>query len=434
MPSEKWARVVCNIIRVLLVMILLLLPWQVAAKTWFGLTILMGLFLLFHTFLARDWHIVRGGLAKPLLSILVVACVAGLFSLSPAYSARHGLETFGGPLLVYAAILRVVIGRDDETTQRRRWISLIAYPTAVSLLGNLVYGFVAMARGQGGAASDTRFHGGFFWYAEEARYLEVAVFLTFGFFLYVYRKKPRVLSISLLLVVAGGMAGLLLTKTKGAFVGFAAGAFVFALLCKQWILLGAFFLGGCILTAVFPSFRAEAAKMISVERFTTASSTAPFRYRPHGWKYTWEKLSDRPLLGHGPGGKLFRQRMIEDGYTVEGKGDEALIQHRGPEQASSLAIVDNPHNFLLQLLYEMGLLGGVAFGWLLASFCTKVRESLRPGNPSRGLALGVTAALTAAVVHGMVSTLYTDSVFVLLVAALSVIDLTHDDRDHAQAS
>jgi O-antigen ligase len=61
----------------------------------------------------------------------------------------------------------------------------------------------------------------------------------------------------------------------------------------------------------------------------------------------------------------------------------------------------HPHNLLLDIWLRLGPLGLAAFGWLLARFFAAGRARL--GHP---VALGALAAMTAALVHGMVDTFY----------------------------
>jgi putative inorganic carbon (hco3(-)) transporter len=61
----------------------------------------------------------------------------------------------------------------------------------------------------------------------------------------------------------------------------------------------------------------------------------------------------------------------------------------------------HPHNLLLDIWLRLGPLGLAAFGWLLARFFSAGRARL--GHP---VALGALAAMTAALVHGLVDTFY----------------------------
>jgi O-antigen ligase len=90
------------------------------------------------------------------------------------------------------------------------------------------------------------------------------------------------------------------------------------------------------------------------------------------------------------------------------------------DPASGLSLIDpsllgsseeyaaHPHNLLLDVWLRIGPLGLVAFGWLLARF---FRTMWRVGSgSSRGfadsIALGATAAMVAALVHGTVDNFY----------------------------
>jgi hypothetical protein len=61
----------------------------------------------------------------------------------------------------------------------------------------------------------------------------------------------------------------------------------------------------------------------------------------------------------------------------------------------------HPHNLLLDIWLRLGPLGLAAFGWLLARFFSAGRARL--GNP---IVVGALAAMTAALVHGMVDSFY----------------------------
>jgi putative inorganic carbon (HCO3(-)) transporter len=61
----------------------------------------------------------------------------------------------------------------------------------------------------------------------------------------------------------------------------------------------------------------------------------------------------------------------------------------------------HPHNLLLDIWLRLGPLGLAAFGWLLARFFRAARENL--GDP---IVLGALAAMSAALVHGLVDNFY----------------------------
>jgi putative inorganic carbon (hco3(-)) transporter len=94
-----------------------------------------------------------------------------------------------------------------------------------------------------------------------------------------------------------------------------------------------------------------------------------------------------------------------------GIGLDQFLHYHDPSSGSSLIdpsligtseqFAAHPHNLLLDTWLRLGPLGVIAFGWLLARFFGAGRLRLR--DP---LALGALAAMTAALVHGMVDTFY----------------------------
>jgi O-antigen ligase len=97
-------------------------------------------------------------------------------------------------------------------------------------------------------------------------------------------------------------------------------------------------------------------------------------------------------------------------------------------------LAHQPHNLLLEWWLQAGPLGVAAFVWLLARFFRHARAIRRHAPASYGalLALGAAAAMTAALLHGMVDSFYgwPDIVFVFwLLLALVESTYPHITRD-----
>jgi len=94
-----------------------------------------------------------------------------------------------------------------------------------------------------------------------------------------------------------------------------------------------------------------------------------------------------------------------------GIGLDQFVQYHDPNSGRSLIdrsligtseqFAAHPHNLLLDIWLRLGPLGLAAFGWLLVRFFSAGRASLR--DP---VALGALAAMTAALVHGLVDNFY----------------------------
>jgi putative inorganic carbon (hco3(-)) transporter len=67
-----------------------------------------------------------------------------------------------------------------------------------------------------------------------------------------------------------------------------------------------------------------------------------------------------------------------------------------------------PHNLLFELWLNLGPLGVVAFGWLLARWLAHARAALRssPSGAAAAITHGAIAAMAAALVHGLVDSFY----------------------------
>ncbi len=105
------------------------------------------------------------------------------------------------------------------------------------------------------------------------------------------------------------------------------------------------------------------------------------------WAATLQMLRDHPLFGAG----LF-------GFAT------VVAAYHPPPQADPLIY---PHNIVLNFWSEVGLLGLVAFGWILVLGLLEARRGWQSGPPlGRAVSLGVGLALFTMVAHGMVDVPY----------------------------
>jgi O-antigen ligase len=119
-----------------------------------------------------------------------------------------------------------------------------------------------------------------------------------------------------------------------------------------------------------------------------------------------------------------------------GLGLDQFYQYHNPEFGRSLIdpslvgksdqYASHPHNLVLDIWLRLGPLGLIAFGWLLVRFLRAAVQAIR--TPAHvPLALGALAALSAALVHGLVDNFYfvTDLAFAfwLLLALVETSDI-----------
>lgn len=157
------------------------------------------------------------------------------------------------------------------------------------------------------------------------------------------RSKGGARWLAVLLGVAGSVA-LLCTWTRGSWLGFAAGGVV-GLALLDLRALGVFLAGGAAALAALPGAFAR-----FLSGFTVGEST---QSRVSLWRLALMMIGKRPVTGFGVGG-----------YPA---AIEAEVAAR-PALAAGLDAL-KPHNSFLLLAAELGVLGGVAFAWLVWRAC-----------------------------------------------------------------
>jgi O-antigen ligase len=184
------------------------------------------------------------------------------------------------------------------------------------------------------------------------------------------------------LVLAG--PAMLLSFSRGGYLAMAAVAVGLALSHRRriWLLAGTVVVGG-VLALIPPIFH-----RISVE-FQNVGGTTFFGRagRIELWKATLEMLRHHPIFGAGLSG--FAERIAP------------YWNANHPER-----FID-PHNIVLNFWVETGVLGVIAFAWLLvAAFRASWQGWKRSDAEWRPIFLGVLLALVAIVIHGLVDVPY----------------------------
>jgi putative inorganic carbon (hco3(-)) transporter len=119
-----------------------------------------------------------------------------------------------------------------------------------------------------------------------------------------------------------------------------------------------------------------------------AASPASSAIRLQTWRSALAMLRDAPLgIGLDQFGRLYPEYI-----------DPALASTNEINTA-------HPHNLLLDIALRMGPPGLLAFAWLIARFYGDVRRGLA-GAGDRALLAGLAAAMTGALVHGLVDQFY----------------------------
>jgi O-antigen ligase len=186
-----------------------------------------------------------------------------------------------------------------------------------------------------------------------------------------------------LLVTALCGGGLLVSFSRGAYLGaLAAAAVLAALLLPRQIWRDRRVLGGLAAIGLLGLAAIAAVVALDIERFNPFGASSGIRVLT--WRSALAMLRDAPLgVGLDQFGRLY-PRYIDPSLTGTNEVNTA-----------------HPHNLLLDIALRMGPLGLAAFAWLIGRFYRDVRAQL-----SYPLAAGLAAAMTGALVHGLVDQFY----------------------------
>jgi O-antigen ligase len=187
---------------------------------------------------------------------------------------------------------------------------------------------------------------------------------------------------------------LIVTYTRGAWIGFAGGVLMVAATVRRgrWVLVGGLLLLAASALMAPYELRHRFLSMADPEE-------AGVRERIYMWESGLAMWRERPILGVGPGG-------VKRDYVRYAR-EEAVKKRTG-----------HVHNTPLQILVERGVLGLAAWLWLwVAFFAHAIRRlrSLPPDAPAeRALVVGGIAAITGFLIGGLSEYNFGDSEVVMV--------------------
>ncbi|HLH69011.1 MAG TPA: O-antigen ligase family protein [Candidatus Dormibacteraeota bacterium] len=200
----------------------------------------------------------------------------------------------------------------------------------------------------------------------------------------VLHARDRRLRLGSLVFAALAVVSVLLSFSRGGYVALAAVGIGLALSHRwRWRLLPAVLVVGAVLTQVPPIEHRLA------HEFNPSDPNNSFLQRLHLWEATLRMLRQHPVFGAGM--SAFQQTIQP--YIKGLLTDQQLVMY--------------PHNLILNFWTETGLLGLAAFVWILVqAFRTSLQGWRRAAGSWRPLSLGVSLAMVAVIVHGMVDVPY----------------------------
>lgn len=201
-------------------------------------------------------------------------------------------------------------------------------------------------------------------------------------------------TILLTLGVVFTLGGLIVSFSKGALLGAVGAAGVLA---WYWLPTGAlptrwqrgWLLGGSAALVLVVLLIGVG---LSSERFNPLGATSDIRLKT--WASALAMIRDHPLLGIGLDqfGRLYPSYI----HPTLVNTNEINTSH--------------PHNLLLDIWLRTGILGLIAFGWLVGRFASSARRvphsQVRTAPSASALQIGLLAAMTAALLHGLVDHFY----------------------------
>lgn len=189
--------------------------------------------------------------------------------------------------------------------------------------------------------------------------------------------RPSALSIFQGTVFVAGIIALFLAKSEGAIVAIFAATLFTGIVIKEYRIPA---LAVCVVVALGLVFSPMSRALI-LSKITFSGWSEQVRLTM--WKETWELIKDHPVAGVGL-----------SGYPI------AFVKYH---KAWYIEIFQYPHNILFNFWVELGLLGVLAFAWLLVEYVGLAFKALKT---HRGMAVGLLAAIFAILVHGLVDVPY----------------------------
>lgn len=193
-------------------------------------------------------------------------------------------------------------------------------------------------------------------------------------------KKLRAKNLLLPFLFALGVAGMFLSLSRGAWLGFAVAVGVYALMAaNKKMMIGLVAVG--ILTAGIVAAVPNLRYRVLLPFYGEKSSVA----RISLWNTAVKEIKDTPILGKGVNG--FSDNW--DKYNTD-----AGLEH-----------YNFPHNIFLNFWVDLGLLGLVSFVLILGLSAARAVKQWRAGRTNT-MALGILLFIVAMVAHGLIDIPY----------------------------
>jgi O-antigen ligase len=314
----------------------------------------------------------------PLTAPAGIFLLAGAISIVVAADHRGALGLFRAYLVEPMAFAVVVV---TVVTSRQRALMLLAGLAVGGLVAGLANSVVVLAALRAHTLDVTLTPPVVIYNTANAVALYLVPLIAISASLSLHATQLRERLVSGVFTVLAALA-VLLSFSRGGYLALAAVAVGLAVSHRlRWWLTsaGAVALG---LLLLIPPFFARVRAEVDLN---SGRNTLVGRF--HLWDAALQMLRNRPLFGAGL-----------SGFAA------AIAPYWNPTHTDRFTY---PHNILLNFWSETGLLGVVAFGWIVvAALRLSLRGWRQSGSDWRPIHLGVLLAIVAVLVHGLVDVPY----------------------------
>ncbi len=313
--------------------------------------------------------------------LLFIACIISVYISSDRQIALGVFKAwFIVPLILFFLILQLI--------KTKKQILMIIWSLLLSASVLSIYGIIEKIFGFGLPTSG-RVNSVFIPANYLSLYIGPIICLAIGMLVLKYDKKIKTSCVSyliplLLLVIC--IIALFLTRSYGGWFGVGAGLgfiFFFLKFKRKWIyliLVGVIALTFIALDFQTPKFRCA----VGLDE-----SCGSFYSRIGIWKVSWQMIKEHPISGIGLAFEpVYRQYIKLSSFKL------------APPLASQ------PHNLYLAFWAETGILGLIAFLWILVFFFKSLIFKKHPSFFTRSLSVGLSSAMVCVLVHGLVDVPY----------------------------
>lgn len=333
---------------------------------------------------------------------------------------------FFEPILLFILIMNVF---QDKVGRKKILLGLLLGALATALLAIFQQATGVFITNPFWANEETRRVVSWFGYPNAVGlFLAPLVLVLSGWLFTLHKeKKQTILKITIATTIILSVAAIYFAKSEGALIGIMAGAWLMAILANKYTRLAAII--GAIIISVF-IFITPTYQTYALDKITLSDLSGEIRKQQ--WKETMETLHIWPatILGNGLSnypqtvapyhqeGIFFNRDKIENFDSRLYGSAELRAKYWQPVE-----IYLYPHNIFLNFWTELGLLGALAFMWLIIKYLViSVKLFFTKKNY---LALGLFGAMSAILIHGLVDVPYFKNdlaaLFFILLALLGIL-------------